>query len=531
MDPGHFILQVAVILLAAKTLGHLFSRYLKQPRVLGQLLAGMLIGPYALGGIAIPAFGPLFPPNGELLPISGELHGLTLMGSIVLLFSAGLETDLDKFLRYSAAGVTTAIGGAIVSFALGDAVVVWFGMADSYLSPPALAMGTVALATSVGLTVAVLSEMRKLELPESATILSAAVIDDVLGLIALAVVLSLMAAGASGPAAFDWGKVGLVALKAGLFWVGTMALGILGARHIGGFLKSFGGHGAIATVALALAFFLAAMADKVGLALIIGAYTMGLSLSRLDMTRELQRRMAPVYELLVPIFFCTMGMMVDFGRFRSMLLVGVVYTGAAILGKLIGCGLGACPMGFNLRGALRIGLGMLPRQEVALVVAAVALTSGAIGNDLYSVIILMAFVTSVITPPVLKHVFGGRPGLRRAEKEPARPTARLHVKLSGPELAELAADRMARAFRQEEFFVNLRKEIPLYEMRKEEIAVFLRVEDATLEFSSHPDHLQYVRFIVLEEMIALGEVFREASEFMEMDALKRSLLTRESPAS
>ena len=524
MDYAHFILQLAVILLAAKTLGRAFSRRLKQPRVLGELFAGMLIGPYALGGISILGMRPLFSHVEGLLPVSTELHSLMVLGSVVLLFAAGLETDLGKFLRYSGAGLATAFGGAIVPFVLGDALVVWFGLADGYLSPAALMMGTVALATSVGITTAVLSERRRLDSAEGATILSAAVIDDIFGLVVLAMVLNLIAHGPAGKASVDWGKIAAVALKAGLFWVVTMTLCILGARYIGRFLKSFGGPAAVATVALAMALFLAALAEKAGLALIIGAYIMGLSLSRLDMIHELQRRIAPIYDFLVPVFFCVMGMMVDFRRFHGVALFGSVYAVAAIGGKLIGCGAGAYPLGFNLRGALRIGMGMAPRQEVAVIVAGTALAAGAIKSDLYSAAVLMTFVSTAVTPPILKHLFDDRPGLRREEKERKRPTARLRLKLAGPELATLVSDRMARAFRQEEFFVHRREELGLYEMRKDQITVFLRVEDSALEFTTQPDQIQYVRFVVLEEMIALREAFQEASQLMEMDELRRSLL-------
>jgi len=527
MDVAHFILQVAVVLLAAKSLGHVFSRYLKQPRVLGELFAGMLIGPYALGGIPIPYLGHLFPPLDELLPVSSELHSLAILGSVVLLFTAGLETDLEKFLRYSAAGLSVAVGGAVLPFLMALGVTVWFGQAQGLGSPAALMMATATVATSVGLTVAVLSEMRRMDTPEGATILSAAVIDDVIGLVVLAMVLNLVASDPGGSPTRPWVRLLMVVVKAGFFWALLMAVAIFATRPVGRFIKSFGGPGAVATVGLALALLLAALAEKVGLALIIGAYTMGLALSRLDMTYELQRRMAPIRELLVPIFFCVMGMMVDFRRLPGVFAFGAAYTVVAMAGKLAGCGFGAYALGFNLKGAFRVGAGMCPRQEVALVVAAVGLASGAIDAELYGAAVMMTFVITVVSPPLLARLFRGGSGLRREEREPARLAARLEVTLPGPELAELVAERMARAFQQEEFYVHRREGANLYEMLKDRISVFLRVSDSTLEFSTHPDHLQYVRFVILEEMIALSDVFREASQFAGMDHLKRTLLGHE----
>lgn len=524
-DYAHFVLQVAVILIAAKAVGHIFRRYLKQPAVLGYVVAGMVIGPFALGGIWLPGLGPLFKPiKDSAVAVSSEIHSLTLLGAVVLLFTAGLETNIEKFVRYSAAGLSTAIGGAAVSFGLGAGLVVWLNLADAYTSPAAIMMGTVAMATSVGLTAAVLSELRRMDSPEGATIFSAAVIDDVLGIVVLAIAINFARPGSEG---VNWHAVLSLLGKVAIFGVVTVTIGLVASRSIGRFLKFFGGPGAMATVALALALFLAALSEKSGLAMIIGAYIMGLALSRLDMTHELQHRLGTIYELLVPIFFCVSGMMVDVTSLGAHALTfGLVYTAACIVGKVVGSGIGAWPMGFNLRGALRIGLGMTPRQEVALIVATVALTHGIIGRDLYSAAILMAFLTAIITPPALKGLFDNRSGLRRAEKEAERPTARLPVRLPGPEVAALVADRMARAFRQEEFFVHRLEGLQLYEMRKDRITVLLKAEDAALEFSTHPDNLQYVRFIVLEEMIALREVFPDASQLVETDSLQRTLLGR-----
>jgi len=157
-----------------------------------------------------------------------------VLASAVLLFLAGLETDVHKFLRYAFSGFVTGLGGAALSFALGCAIVVWTGHADSFTDPKALLMGTVLTATSVGLTARVLSERRKMHTAEGATILSGAVIDDMLGLVLLAVVLSLAAAGAGSGHSPGWSHIAWIAGKAGIFWIGTMTAGILCARHIGG---------------------------------------------------------------------------------------------------------------------------------------------------------------------------------------------------------------------------------------------------------------------------------------------------------
>ena len=529
MDSGgaaQFVLQVAVIIIAANLMGRLFSRVLKQPSVLGELVAGMIIGPFALGGLAVGAFGPLFArPEGAGLGVGDELHALALLASAVLLFFAGLETDVQKFLRYSVAGLVTGLGGAALSFALGDAVVVWTGHAAGYLAPEALFMGTVATATSVGLTARVLSEKRKMDTAEGATILSGAVIDDVIGLICLATVLGLVAHGAqSGKGHIDWGHVAWLVGKALLFWVGTLAAGILLARQIGGFLKLFGPRRVVAVAALALAFLLAALAEKAGLALIIGAYTMGLSLSRLDAVHEIQNRLTPIHALLVPIFFCVTGMMVDVGTFLHFLPLGLAFAGVAVVGKVVGCGAPAYLIGFNTRGALRIGLGMMPRQEVALIVAGVGLAAGVLSPGLFGAVVVLTLITALAAPVLLGWVFDNRSGLRRPDRVPPRASEEFRLHLPAPEVADLVAALKAGAFRQEEFFTHYRSELDSYEFRKDALTVFMQRDEATLVFSTSPHGLEYARIVVSEEMVELRDLFSRAAAVNDDSDLRRLLL-------
>jgi Kef-type K+ transport system membrane component KefB len=293
LEMGHLmtvlVLEMALIVVAARTFGLIFSRYLKLPRVLGELVAGMAIGPYALGSIHLPILGqPLFPQKAGVLPVSPELYGLAIIASIVLLFLAGLETDLSTFLRYSIIGTMVGIGGVLFSFVLGDLVAVWLlpGV-DSFMSPTALFLGTLSTATSVGITARILSEKRKMSSPEGVTILAGAVLDDVLGIILLAVVVGISKIGTEG-GQINWGEIGIIGLKAFGFWIICTVLGIIFAKRISKLLKWFKSSDAIAGVSLGLALFLAGLAEMVGLAMIIGAYVMGLSLSQTDISHELR---------------------------------------------------------------------------------------------------------------------------------------------------------------------------------------------------------------------------------------------------
>ncbi len=411
-------LQLAVIVIAARIGGEIFERYLKQPAVLGELAAGMLIGPYALGAyLILPDIGPLFPLLSGGFSVSPELYGVATVASIVLLFMVGLETDFYQFLRYAGPGFAVGVGGVLGSFFAGSLLYVYF-TGDNFLSPAALFMGTVSTATSVGITARVLSEKKKLDSPEGTTILAGAVIDDVLGILILAVVGGVAAIQAGGNEQVNWGQIGVIAAKAFGFWLGATALGILLSSRIAKFFSWFKTSGAVVSLGFGFALLLAGVAEAFGLAMIIGAYIMGLSLSKEEISHFLERRLKPLYACLVPVFFAVMGMLVDFKAMGEAVVFGIIYTLAAMFSKVIFSGLPCLFVGFNRLGAARIGLGMLPRGEVALIVAGVGVSQQFIGQDMFGVVIMMTLITTVIAPPGLVWLFQ-RPesGLSRSPEE------------------------------------------------------------------------------------------------------------------
>ena len=425
MDPEditRLVFQLAVILTAAKLAGEAFERYLKMPSVLGELAAGIVIGPFALGGVDLPAIGALFEHIGAgvdvgeivAIPVSEGLWSIAQVGSIVLLFMAGLETDLRQFLRYARPASIVAAGGVVLPFVFGVVLTKAFGFADSYSDPKALFIGAVLTATSIGITVRVLGDLRRLGTPEGVTILGAAVLDDVIGILVLTIVVGIDATGE-----FSAGSVGLVALKAFGFWIGLTGVGILLSRRISSIFDKFRGSGAALGLSLALAFLAAGLAESVGLAMIIGAFSIGLALSDTDLARKLDEPLRAVYAALVPIFFVVMGMLVDVSELGGVWAFGGVVTAAAIVGKVLGGGLPALFAGFNRSGAWRIGIGMLPRGEVALIMAGIGFSKGILGADLYGVVIMMTVVTTAIAPPVLAVSFrSGTAGTRTPPEEP-----------------------------------------------------------------------------------------------------------------
>jgi Kef-type K+ transport system membrane component KefB len=261
-------------------------------------------------------------------------------------------------------------------------------------------MGAVMTATSVGITARVLSDMQKLDTSEGVTVLAAAVVDDVMGILVLTVVVGLSAGDG-----LSVGGVGLIGAKAIGFWLALMVGGILGAQYISRALQAFRGAGSAVALALAIAFLAAGLAESFGLAMIIGAYSIGLALSGTSLAKQIEEPIMSVYHAIVPIFFVVMGMMVDVTTMGTVLVFGIVITLLAILGKVVGCGIPAMLSGFNKAGSWRIGIGMLPRGEVALIIAGIGLSRGIIESDIFGVAILMTVITTLLAPIILVPAF------------------------------------------------------------------------------------------------------------------------------
>jgi Kef-type K+ transport system membrane component KefB len=407
-------LQLAVIISAAKLMGEFFERVLKQPAVLGELAAGLIIGPYALGGMTFGNF-MLFPESHAalpgIIPVDETVYAISTVASLILLFLAGLETDFKQFFRFALQGSLVGIGGVLGAFVTGDLLYAWW-YNTSFMDPVALFMGTISVATSVGITARILSEKQKLDTPEGVTIIAGAVIDDVLGILVLAIVVAMATMGGGGDhgaatGGVEWGEIGKIAASAVGFWLVGTGAAIALAKPIRSVLEKFKGPGVVAGCALALALLLSGLMEAIGhLAMIIGAYSMGLGFAKeKNFAHELERALSGTASLLVPVFFCTMGMLVDFGAMRHALTFGALFSLVAIVAKVVGCGAPTLLVKFNMLGAMRVGIGMLPRGEVALIVAGVGLAQGVINHEMFGVSIMMSLVTTVIAPPLLVKLF------------------------------------------------------------------------------------------------------------------------------
>ncbi|MCP4481302.1 MAG: PTS transporter subunit EIIA [bacterium] len=478
------VFQLSIIIFAAWCGGYLFNK-MKLPAVLGEIVAGMIIGPYFLGHF--PIFGFLhgvFPLSSGAFPVTPELYSYATVASIVLLFLVGLETDIKTFFKYSVAGSVIGVFGVVISFIFGDVFGIIFlnyglGQAAGFFDVLPLFLGVISTATSVGITARILSEKKKMDSPEGVTILAAAVVDDVLGIILLAIIIGIAKSGH-----IVLSEVSMIGAKAVGIWLVFTVLGLIFAHKISGFLKRFKDRSTITIMALALAMFLAGIFEKSGLAMIIGAYVMGLSLSKTDLSLTIQENLHSLQKFYVPIFFCVMGMLVDITQMGSATIIkyGLLYVVFAVLGKLIGCMLPALFLNFNSLGALRIGTGMVPRGEVALIIVGIGLSAGILTKEIFSVALIMTFLTTLITPPILEKLFDNpKKGIRKIEDDLDLTKEEIVYDVPSEETADLLLTNILNAFEHEGFFVHmLDMENKIYQLRK---------DAQIISFKYYPDRL------------------------------------------
>jgi Kef-type K+ transport system membrane component KefB len=387
LSPARLMLLLAAMLGGAKLFGALAKRC-GQPAVLGELVAGVVLGASALGWID---------PNQPVLRALAEL------GAVVLLFEIGLETDLPKLLKVGGAALTVAVAGVVLPFAMGTGI----GLALGLGGVASVVAGATLTATSVGITARVLSDFNRLHEPESQVILGAAVIDDVLGLMILAAVAGLTAGGEITALSV----LQTTALAVG-FLLGTLVLGRPAARLYVKLADRIDLPGTPVVLALILAFALAALAAAADSSPIVGAFAAGLLLRETPAAPQMSRGITNLGHVFVPLFFVSVGAAVDVhawnpfdARNGDLFLVGGLLLAAAVVGKFL-----AAYVPFWFRGNKRaIGVGMIPRGEVGLIFAQMGLASGAFTSGLFSAMMLVIMATTFLTPPLLKQVFPPRP--------------------------------------------------------------------------------------------------------------------------
>ncbi len=395
-----YFFEIVAILVAAKVGGEIFER-LKQPAVLGELVFGVVLGNLTLVGMD---FMTVFKTD-PMLALAAEI------GVILLLFEVGLESNIDELLAVGTSAMLAAVLGVVAPVILGYGVSMWFLPEAAWYVH--LFIGATLAATSVGITARVLKDMRKMDTKEAKIILGAAVVDDVLGLIILAVVSGLVKS-------IDAGAEAGVDVMAVLTIIGKsiafLAVAVLAGRALAGRVLHFGSRAKVAgmpiVLTVAYCFLMAGLAETLGLAAIVGAFAAGLVLDHAHYqgyqemrARTIEEMLAPLSAIYVPVFFVLMGLKVNLADFASLsvLQFALVLSIAAIIGKQV-CGLGVMEKGLN---RMAIGVGMIPRGEVGLIFAGIgaALTVGGVpvfSSQTFSAVVVMVMVTTLATPPLLK---------------------------------------------------------------------------------------------------------------------------------
>jgi Kef-type K+ transport system membrane component KefB len=385
----HIIISLSILLFSAKIFAELFQR-IKQPVVLGELLAGIIVGPYALGGL------PLF--DGQPLVVLDEtVKHIGELAAIVILFIAGLEITPREFLRGGAASFTIGALGVIVPFAVGFIILSMYGL-DSF---EILLIATALTATSIAISIQVLTELGKMQSKEARLILGAAIVDDILAIAILSVVVTMVQSGDTTPQIMD---VAFLILKI----LGLFAILLIGAIFLIPRIlhreKLWRSRGSIEGITTAIFFGIAGVAAYVGLSPIVGAFAAGMAVASTKLIKQLEEYAHKLQFIFAPLFFAIIGAQVDLrGVNADVLIIAGIIIAIAVFTKLLGCGL---PSMLFLKKdktkSMRVGIGMVSRGEVGLIVAGVGVTSGVLSTDIYTSIIIMVAVTTIITPIWLK---------------------------------------------------------------------------------------------------------------------------------
>jgi Kef-type K+ transport system membrane component KefB len=399
------LLTLCLLLFAAKVGGEI-AKYFKIAAVVGELLAGVLLAPTLLGGLHLFDI--------QLINVNETVQVFAELGAVLLLFLVGLETRFADFRKSGVTATIVALGGVIIPFILGYGLVVLWG----YPHNEALLVGAALTATSIAITVKVLQDIGKNHTRESKILVGAAVIDDVLGLIVLAIVLGLVSSGS-----VDVFAISKVAITSVGFWLGMTLFGVFvvarvidilcprrectvyqeiahmdGTKHRGKHcvIKC---HGPQEASIIAVCFGFAYVAGMAGLAPILGAFAAGMSVAETKILPTIQEVTEKINFLMAPLFFVVIGTYVTLtGLTVNALIFAVVLIALAMVGKIIGCSIPIFLMHRNFKEAVIVGLGMMSRGEVGLIIAGIGATSGIFSTDVFSAVVLMVVVTTVVTP-------------------------------------------------------------------------------------------------------------------------------------
>ncbi|MBU0684623.1 MAG: cation:proton antiporter [Thermoplasmatota archaeon] len=377
--------QLTFLLVVSLFASLIFARF-GQPKVIGYIVVGVVIGPSVLGIIT--------PAAGEVSGLPEVIQMLALLGSIILLFMIGLECDLKEV--YTKRSIAIAVGGVLLPWLGGFLVAGLFG----YDTIDAVFIGTALVATSVAVTAGVTSELGMIGTPVAYAIIGAAVVDDVLGMVALSISKNFPE-GAIDPLSILLLVGGAVLFIVLGSWIGSRFLTKLVFNvQVSGYRRKLPMSGFV--LALSIAFLYSFIAETIQISAVVGAFVAGTAFSGSVLRDGFRKGTQYLEALFVPIFFVSLGVVVDISGMLDAILFGVVLTVVAVLTKIVGCGLPARLTGMKFWDSMAVGVGMTPRLEIAFIIAYVGLSSGMIGPDVYSVVVFMGLVTALFAPFLLR---------------------------------------------------------------------------------------------------------------------------------
>ena len=372
-----FLLQLGILLLGAN-IGGIISRKLKQPAVLGQILVGIVLG---MG----------------IIEKTELINNISEIGVIFLMFIAGLETDVNELKASGASSTTIAIAGVIFPlFLVGGAAYLITGKLIS-----SIFLGVISTATSVSISVQTLKEIGQLKTKQGVGILGAAIIDDIIGIILLTLMIGIVKPGSDS-------SVLLVIFKIAIFFVITSIIGYLFVKILTRFSAARNLSNRIVSFAIIGCFGLAFLSEELGVAAITGAYFAGVIFSMTPYSHKISHDIQLIaYSIFTPVFFVGIGLGVELSSLGTALGFGMLLLLLGCIGKIVGCGWGARMTGFRPKHALQIGIGMIPRAEVAIIITNLGVQMKLIGHKEFTSVILLVIVTTLLTPSLLKWSFKG----------------------------------------------------------------------------------------------------------------------------
>ena len=387
----HVLISLSVLLFAAKIFAEIFNK-LKLPAVLGELVAGIIVGPFALGSIPIFDGKPLVILNETVLQI-GQIAG------IVILFIAGLQITPKEFLRGGVASFTIGACGVIVPFFLGYYVFTLFGLQGLQ----SILIATALTATSVAISVSVLTQFGKMQTKEAKVILGAAVVDDILAIAVLSVVVTMVQTGNLSPNIVD---IILLALKILGIFAALLISAIIIMPKIVHAEKLWKARGSIEGIVTASFFGASAIAAAVGLSPIVGSFSVGMAVASTRIIKRVEGYVDKLEIIFGPLFFAIIGAQVNLtGVNIEVLILSAIVVMVAVISKLVGCGLPSLLFLRDKSKAMIVGIGMISRGEVGLIVAGIGVTSGVLSSNIYTTIIIMVAITTLDTPMWLKKAY------------------------------------------------------------------------------------------------------------------------------